>query len=112
VTADKPADPAGLSDFAPFFKAFCNGTRAAIVEQLMTGEKCVCELTARLSLSQPLISHHLAILREAGFVHARGAGTRTYYALGWDEFDERLQSFVRTAARLREGDAGPSRSCG
>jgi len=106
------AECGSLADFTPFFKAFCSDTRAAIIEHLMTGEKCVCEITAHLSLSQPLISHHLSILREAGFVRQRGAGARTYYAVDWERFDERLQSFVRTASQLRDGDSGPSRSCG
>jgi ArsR family transcriptional regulator len=105
-------EPGALTDFTPFFKAFCSDTRAAIIEQLMTGEKCVCEITAHLSISQPLISHHLSILREAGFVRIRGAGARTYYALDWERFDERLQGFVRAASRLRDGDAGPSCACG
>ncbi len=105
-------DPGTLADFTSFFKAFCSDTRAAIIEQLMTGEKCVCEITAHLSISQPLISHHLAILREAGFVRVRGAGARTYYAVDWERFDERLLSFVQAAARLRDCDAGPSRACG
>ena len=102
----------GLADFTPFFKAFCSDTRAAIIEHLMTGEKCVCEITAHLSLSQPLISHHLAILREAGFVCIRGQGARTYYAVDWERFDERLQGFGRAAEELRERDAGPSCVCG
>ncbi len=78
----------------------------------MTGEKCVCEITAHLGVSQPLISHHLSILRETGFVLMRGEGARTYYAVDWERFDERLRSFVRAAARLRERDPGPSRACG
>ena len=105
-------EPVGLADFAPFFKAFGSDTRVAIIEHLMTGEKCVCEITAHLSLSQPLISHHLAILRDAGFVCSRGQGARTYYAIDWESFDERLQGFVRAAAELRERDAGPSCVCG
>ena len=107
-----PSEAGGLSDFTPFFKAFCSDTRVAIIEYLMTGEKCVCEITAHLAISQPLISHHLAILREAGFVCLRGQGARTYYAVDWERFDERLQGFGRAAAELRERDAGPSCACG
>ncbi len=108
----RPGEAGGLADFAPFFKAFGSDTRIAIIEHLMTGEKCVCEITAHLSLSQPLISHHLAILRDAGFVCSRGQGARTYYAIDWESFDERLQGFVRATAELRERDAGPSCVCG
>ena len=65
MTSKQPAgiDEASLASFVPFFKAFCNPTRASIVEQLLGGERCVCEITAMLNISQPLISHHLAVLR-------------------------------------------------
>ncbi len=102
----------GLVALTPFFKAFSNDTRAAVIEYLMSGEKCVCEITSHLSMSQPLISHHLAILRDAGFVCSRGAGARTYYAIDWARFDGLLRSFVEVAERLRDRDAGPSCVCG
>jgi DNA-binding transcriptional ArsR family regulator len=103
---------ASIAAFTAFFKAFCNSTRASIVEQLMSGEKCVCEITAHVGGSQPLVSHHLAVLRDAGFVTMRGQGARTYYAIDWDNFDEHLSAFHETVRRLRERDAGPSCACG
>ncbi|MEJ2362440.1 MAG: metalloregulator ArsR/SmtB family transcription factor [Gammaproteobacteria bacterium] len=45
------------------------------------GELCVCELTHALGLSQPMISRHLALLREAGLVVDRRAGIWIYYAI-------------------------------
>jgi ArsR family transcriptional regulator len=45
------------------------------------GELCVCELTHALGLSQPMISRHLALLREAGLVTDRRAGVWIYYAI-------------------------------
>lgn len=94
---------ATIEDFAPFFKAFCNGTRAAIVEQLLSGERCVCEITAALDVSQPLISHHLAILRDAGFVRQRSEGTRMYYDVDWVAFLSRLDAFLEHIDRRRAG---------
>jgi len=112
VGARAAAGAATLGDLTPFFKAFCNGTRAQIIEFLMTGEKCVCEITAELDLSQPLTSHHLSILRRAGFVRSRGDGARTYYSIDWDEFESRAAAFAAAAAALRARDAGPSCACG
>ena len=106
------AEVTTLAGLTPFFKAFCNGTRAGIIEFLMTGEKCVCEITEELGLSQPLTSHHLSILREAGFVLSRGEGARTYYSIDWDELESRAAAFAAIAAALRAQDAGPSCSCG
>jgi DNA-binding transcriptional ArsR family regulator len=104
--------PASLVDMTPFFKAFCNAARAGIVEQLLAGERCVCEITAHLGMSQPLVSHHLAILRDAGFVRARGSGARTYYSIDWEQFERRMARFEETARDLHRQDAGPSCACG
>jgi len=105
------AASASLAALTPFFSAFASATRAGIIEYLMTGEKCVCEISAQLAMSQPLISHHLAVLREAGFVRSRGAGARTYYALDWERFDEQARAFSEAVAGLRAQDAGPSCAC-
>lgn len=46
------------------------------------GEVCVCELTHALQESQPKISRHLALMRDAGIVEARREGTWMHYRLG------------------------------
>ncbi len=43
------------------------------------GEACVCELVERFDLSQPTISHHLKVLREAGLISSERRGTWVYY---------------------------------
>ena len=64
------------------FKALADPTRVAIVNSLSgVDEVCVCNLTATFDLSQPTISHHLKILREAGLVEATRRGTWAYYRL-------------------------------
>ncbi|HYY33171.1 MAG TPA: metalloregulator ArsR/SmtB family transcription factor [Gaiellaceae bacterium] len=63
------------------FKALGDPTRVAIVNRLAgAGEVCVCAFDD-LGLSQPTISHHLRILREAGLVEASRRGTWAYYRL-------------------------------
>jgi DNA-binding transcriptional ArsR family regulator len=69
-------------DLAARFKALADPTRVAIVNQLSAaGEVCVCNLTETFELSQPTISHHLRILREAGLVESSRRGTWAYYRL-------------------------------
>ena len=64
------------------FKALADPTRVAIVNQLSAADEvCVCNLVEAFSLSQPTISHHLKILRDAGLVEARRRGTWAYYRL-------------------------------
>jgi ArsR family transcriptional regulator, arsenate/arsenite/antimonite-responsive transcriptional repressor len=69
-------------DLAARFKALADPTRIAIVNRLAgAGEVCVCDLVAGQKLSQPTISHHLRILRDAGIVEATKRGTWAYYRL-------------------------------
>jgi ArsR family transcriptional regulator len=96
-----------IVEFMPFFKAFCNPTRAQIIEFLLGGERCVCEMTGPLDQSQPLVSHHLALLRDAGMVRMRNEGTRTYYSIDWERFDGDLNGFLAYVERLRS--APPNR---
>jgi ArsR family transcriptional regulator len=69
-------------ELAGRFKALADPTRVAIVNALSAADEvCVCNLTATFELSQPTISHHLKILREAGLVEASRRGTWAYYRL-------------------------------
>jgi ArsR family transcriptional regulator len=64
------------------FKALADPTRIAIVNRLsVADEVCVCNLTEAFDLSQPTISHHLKILRDAGLVESTRRGTWAYYRL-------------------------------
>ena|SRR5438876_2938536 len=70
------------NDLAGRFKALADPTRVAIVNRLAGAEEvCVCDLTEAFELSQPTVSHHLRILREAGLVEASRRGTWAYYRL-------------------------------
>jgi len=96
-----------ITDFVPFFKAFCNPVRAQILEFLLGGERCVCEMTGPLDQSQPLVSHHLALLREAGMVRVRNEGARVYYSIDFETFDCGLDGFVAYVERLRNAPPAP-----
>jgi ArsR family transcriptional regulator, arsenate/arsenite/antimonite-responsive transcriptional repressor len=79
-TPPMPADAA--ASLAERFKALADPTRVAIVNRLAAAEECcVCDLNAAFDLSQPTISHHLRVLREAGLVTASKRGTWSYYRL-------------------------------
>jgi DNA-binding transcriptional ArsR family regulator len=97
----------GVAGYVGFFKALGNPIRAQIVEFLLSGERCVCEMTGPLDVSQPLVSHHLALLRDAGLVGMRSEGTRTYYSIDWARFDASLSGFVAHVEHLRRSSAAP-----
>lgn len=62
-------------------RALAEPLRWRIVEALAGEELCVCHLAADLAVDQPLISHHLRILREAGLVEGERFRYWTYYRL-------------------------------
>ncbi|HEX3805691.1 MAG TPA: metalloregulator ArsR/SmtB family transcription factor [Gaiellaceae bacterium] len=80
---DVPVLPArAAEEIAALFKALADPTRVAIVNRLAAAEEaCVCDLTAAFDLSQPTVSHHLKLLRDAGLVEAERRGTWSYYRL-------------------------------
>jgi ArsR family transcriptional regulator, arsenate/arsenite/antimonite-responsive transcriptional repressor len=85
-------------DLAEIFKALADPTRVAIVNRLAAGEKCcVCDLTDAFAISQPTVSHHLRILREAGLVESERRGTFAYYWLAADAV-ERLSAVFTPVA--------------
>ena len=62
------------------FRTLADPTRRAIFEQLCReGEKTVGALTARAGISQPAVSKHLGVLKQAGLVRDRPAGRQTHY---------------------------------
>ncbi len=66
---------------AEIFKALADETRLRILNLLVRGELCVCDIMAVLDIGQSKASRHLAYLRAAGLVDDRRAGVWMYYAL-------------------------------
>jgi ArsR family transcriptional regulator len=65
----------------PVLKALAEPLRWQIVQALAREELCVCHLTEDLSAPQPLISHHLRVLRKARLVESERFRYWTYYRL-------------------------------
>ena len=62
------------------FRSLADPTRRALFERLCReGEQTVAALTAGAGVSQPVVSKHLALLKEAGLVKGRHAGRQTHY---------------------------------
>ncbi len=64
-----------------FAKAIADETRQKIMSECCCGWLSVNEIVEKVGFSQPTISHHLAILREAGLVKVREEGKQTFYTL-------------------------------
>src|SRR5689334_7406927 len=80
--ATPPLAPAEREALATKFRALADPARVASVNRLAAAEEvCVCDLNAALELSQPTVSHHLRVLREAGLVESSRRGTWAFSRL-------------------------------
>ncbi|MBE3067244.1 MAG: winged helix-turn-helix transcriptional regulator [Chloroflexi bacterium] len=72
-----------MTQFDPvlFAKALADETRQKIMKLCCCNGLSVNEIVERLNVTQPTVSHHLAILREAGLVEVRQEGKQTFYKL-------------------------------
>lgn len=106
------------------FDALGDPTRRRILELLAGTERTVGELVAALGrISQPAVSQHLAVLRDAGLVTVRVAGTRRFHAVddaavaaarAWlarllDPFEQPLDALATEVARGRRSLRASSR---
>ena len=67
------------------FKALADPTRLKILECIGKGEKCICEVIPYTGKSQPNVSQHLKVLKNAGIVDERKDGTRIIIKASNDE---------------------------
>lgn len=88
-----------LAQTEALFQALADPTRIRIVNLLGRGELCVCQIVYVLGMSQPKISRHLAILRDAGMVSDRKDGRWVHYSL------------TRPASNLHARLVGCAREC-
>jgi DNA-binding transcriptional ArsR family regulator len=77
----KAADPE-----VQMLQAIADPVRLSIVRQLGSSSDavCACDFTECCTVSQPTVSHHLKVLRDAGVVTTRRQGTYIYYRLSPD----------------------------
>jgi ArsR family transcriptional regulator len=75
-----------------FAKAMADETRQKIMQLVCCQSLSVTEIVEQLQVTQPTVSHHLAILKSAGLVQVREEGKQTFYSLN----QERLASCCGT----------------
>jgi len=80
ITSQIPADDV-LYGNADVIKAIADPTRLKILHLLKHGELCVCEIITVMEKPQPTVSHHLNILKKAGFLKWRKEGVWVHYSL-------------------------------
>jgi DNA-binding transcriptional ArsR family regulator len=87
-----------------FLTALADPVRLSFVRQLATAnDVCACDFSECCSVSQPTISHHLKVLRQAGVVVSERKGTNIVYSLSpdfaarWAELGASFSNLVRIA---------------
>lgn len=82
VETQPASDLMSVTDMAAFFKALSEPVRLRIIYlMLQRGELCVCDIVDSLTVSQSVVSRHLAYLRNQGLVSTRRDGVWVYYEL-------------------------------
>lgn len=91
----KIPDEGKLQDKSDRFKAISDPTRLKILYLLQEGELCACEINAALEKPQSTISHHLNILKNAGFIIGRKEGIWIHYKLVNPEIIDLIENLLK-----------------
>ena len=97
-------DEAEATELAALFKALADPARVRLLSLIANapgGEACVCDLIAPLERSQPTVSHHLALLVEAGLLTREKRGRWAWYQL----VPERLEQVRSTLVPVQAATA-------
>jgi ArsR family transcriptional regulator len=88
-----------MRELEQYFKALADSTRLRILNLLLRGELCVCDIQYVLDISQPTASRHLAYLKNSGMVVDTRDGYRMFYRLSDcnDHLKTHLYDFLRKA---------------
>jgi len=93
-----------MRDLEQLFKGLGDQTRVRILNLLIHGELCVCDIQYVLDSSQPNVSRHLTYLKNSGLVLDRREGIRMYYRLAQPKegVNKLLFAFLREAFQSSE----------
>ena len=97
--------PQLLEHVAERFRVLGDSTRLAILRQLSSeAEVCACDFNTCCEVGQPTVSHHLRVLREAGWVESERRGTWVWYSIR----PEAVARFRELAGEVAPGPARPA----
>ncbi|MFG2227644.1 ArsR/SmtB family transcription factor [Streptomyces sp. NPDC048644] len=105
-----PLDEGQSADLAKVFKALGDPVRVRLLSMIASragGEVCVCDLTPAFELSQPTISHHLKLLKQAGLIDSERRGTWVYYRL-LPQMTDRLAAILTRPAGQPPAETAPA----
>lgn len=80
----EPLSPGEAADVAAKLKALADPVRLQLFSAIASragGEACVCDISGGVDVSQPTVSHHLKVLRDAGLLTSQRRASWVYYAV-------------------------------
>jgi ArsR family transcriptional regulator len=92
------ADSKRLGKSVEFGKAIADSTRQKIMRYCCCEWRSVSDVADRMGVTQPTVSHHLAVLREAGLVEIRRRGKHTFYRLDHEKMTACCGELTRSLA--------------
>lgn len=93
-----------LAEFAALLKVLAEPNRLLLLDRIMSGYRCNCNLGESLSLAPNLVSHHLSVLIESGLVDARRSeddGRWMIYSINESKLEDLNSIFSRFFDRSR-----------
>ena len=93
--------------------AIADPVRLAILRQLsVDGPTCACDFSDCCDITQPTVSHHLKVLRQAGWIEGKRRGTWIWYSIRADAVErwERIAAGIRRATPRPASTIGPAGS--
>jgi ArsR family transcriptional regulator len=94
-----------MKKIANIFKALSDDTRLRVIKLLQERELCVCELMQVLEMSQPRISRHLSVLKNAGLVNDRREGKWIHYSLRQETQGKEIKILLDSMVVMANDDA-------
>lgn len=91
-------------ELIPVFKALGCRTRLGMLALLAEERLCVGAIADKLEMTQPSVSQHLKILRQAGLVKSSRTGYHTHYTVDRSRIEESVAALVELLAHEREVD--------
>lgn len=85
-------------DEVEIFKALGNSTRLRILDSVRNKKKCICEIIPFAGKSQPDVSHHIKILKNAGLISEQKQGTNIFI----EASNKHIFELIAIAKRLNE----------
>jgi len=94
-----------MKKLANVIKALSDETRLRVMKLLEEREICVCELMQVLNMSQPRVSRHLSVLKNAGLVDDRREGKWVYYSLCNKTDNEEVRTILKTMSKMANNNS-------